>query len=366
MKLNKIETFIKEKMIKTIVVHGLYSSTHTHRFIHEAIYGAFEYIIDKLNIDIDLYWCDDDEFSYNLYNLDTNYLIFTSPHYDTDNYLPIVNNIFYILHYRTHNKITNTLVNKYNTLLEKKQAVKYVEYRGGPNACFNKMFAQYIDNKRLFWYYYYIPDKNDVYDLDNVEKVNYTYKIQPTNEVHMAWATNILPEAIDQNILLIKQGIQLIKGTYFCGTIWHTNEKEISEWKTTCIQNRINYVFDRETNENEHQKKIRSALIAPAIQGASQNESKDWFYIPCRIIKNISYGALGVTNNEGVYNMFKDYLIIYDRNIEKLFLQTLDYRKYAEKNQEEYIKKMVNVMEFVRDHHTYLNRIDALIQFGFY
>lgn len=366
MKLNKIETFLKEKKIATIVIHGLYSSTHTHRFIHEAIYLAFEYIIDKLNIDIDLYWCDDDEFSYNLYNLDTNYLIFTSPHYNTDNYLPIVNNIFYILHYRTHNKITNTLVSKYNRLLEKKQAVKYVEYRGGPNTRFDKKFSQYIDNNRLFWHYYYIPEKNTENDIDNKSNENYTYKIQPTNELHMAWATNILPEDIDQNISLVKQGIELKRGTYFCGTIWHTNEKEVIEWKTTCIKNRFNCVFDNEKDDSKHQQKIREALLSPAFQGATQRESAEWFYIPCRILKNISFGSLGITNNPGVYKVFKDYLIIYDEDMEKLYDKSIDYRKYAEKNPEEYIEKMVEVMEFVRDHHTYLNRINDLIQFGFY
>jgi hypothetical protein len=366
MKLNNIEIFLKEKMIKTIVVHGLYSTDHTHHFIHNAIHKTFEYILNKINLDIKLLWFNDDENACNMYNDSSNYLIFSSPHYNTDQFLPILSNAYYILHYRTHNKITNTLVNKYNGLLEKKQAVKYVEYRGGPNAYFNKMFAQYIDNNRLFWYYYYIPEKGEENDMDNKSKENYTYKYQPTNELHMSWATNIFPEDIDKNIALVKQGVELKHHTYFCGTIWNTNNEEVTQWKNKCNIHNMTTVFDNEKDESKHQQKIREALLSPAFQGATQRESAEWFYIPCRILKNISFGSLGITNNPGVYKVFKDYLIIYDEDMEKLYDKSIDYRKYAEKNPEEYIEKMVEVMEFVRDHHTYLNRINDLIQFGFY
>ena len=56
---------------------------------------------------------------------------------------------------------------------------------------------------------------------------------------------------------------------------------------------------------------------------------------------------------------------MYDGNLDNLLKKTLEYRKYTKDNREEYIEKMVEVMEFVRDNHTYLNRIDALIKYGF-
>jgi hypothetical protein len=366
MNIKNTNHFLREKKIKNIIVHGLLTSVHTHRYIHEAIYSTFKYIVETLTLKINVEWIDDDKSVCDFYkNIEGKCLIFTSPHYNTDKFLPILNNTYYILHYRTHNKITNTLVTKYNHLLKKKKAVKYVEYRGGPNTHFNKMFAQYIDDKRLFWSYYYVPRKDEDYDLDIEEKVNYTYLHQPTNEVHMAWGTNLLPEEINENIKLVKNKIKLNKSSYFCGTIWYTNEKEVAEWKFACISKKINTRFDKERDEIQHQIKIREAFVAPAFQGASQKECKDWYYIPCRILKNISYGALGVTNNIGVYNIFKDYLILYDENLDNLLQKTLEYRKYAQENPEEYIEKMVEMMEFIRDNHTYLNRIDALIKYGF-
>lgn len=366
MRLNNIEKFLREKKIDTIVIHGLFFTEHTHHFIHDAIHKTFQYILKKLQLDIKLLWFNDDETACNMYNDNSNYLIFSSPHYNTDQFLPILNNAYYILHYRTHNKIKNTLITRYNKLLQDKKAVKYVEYRGGPNACFDKMFAQYIDDKHLFWSYYYIPTKDEENDYDEKQNINYTYKYQPTNEVHLAWATNIFPEDIDKNIQLLKEGIELKKHSYFCGTIWHTNNEEVIQWKNNCDIHNMTTIFDNEKDENKHQLKIREALLSPAFQGATQRESDKWFYIPCRILKNISFGSLGITNNPGVHKVFKDYLIIYDEDMEKLYNKAIDYRKYAEENKEEYIEKMVEVMEFVRDHHTYLNRINDLIQFGFY
>ena len=365
MNIQNVEYFLREKNIKNIIVHGLYISNHTHRYIHEAIFNAFKYIVDTTKLEIKVEWINDNSKCDIYENLTDNCLIFSSPHYNTDEFLPIMNNAYYILHYRTHNKIKNILVTKYNDLLKNKKAVKYVEYRGGPNAYFNKMFARYIDDKRLFWSYYYIPWKDDIYDLDIDEKDNYTYLYQPTNEVHLAWGTNLLPEEINKNIKLMKDKIVLNKESYFCGTIWHTNYKEVVEWKTACIEENIISKFDNESDEIQHQKKIREALVAPAFQGSSQHQSRKWYYIPCRILKNISYGALGITNNIGVYNIFKDYLIMYDGNLDNLLKKTLEYRKYAQENREEYIEKMVEVMEFVRDNHTYLNRIDTLIKYGF-
>ena len=366
MNIQHVDQFLREKNIENIIVHGLLTSVHTHRYIHEAINSAFKYIVATLKLKINVEWIDDDELACDFYkNINGNCLIFTSPHYNTDQFLPILNNAYYILHYRTHNKITDTLVTKYNELLKNKKAVKYVEYRGGPNSHYNKIFTQYIDHKQLFWSYYYVPDKDTDYDLDIDAKKNYTYLYQPTNEVHMAWGTNLSPEEINKNIELMKNGIVLNNCSYFCGTIWHTNEKEVLEWKKACISMKFNLSFDNERDETLHQKKIREALVAPAFQGSTQHQSGKWYYIPCRILKNISYGALGVTNNVGVYNMFKDYLIMYDDNLDNLLEKTLEYRQYAEDNQEEYIDKMVEVMEFVRDNHTYLNRIDTLIKYGF-
>ena len=361
--IDDISNFIKRKNIEKVVIHGLYNSTHTHRFIHEAIYDAFSCIIDEIGDNIKLYWIDDCESNYNFYQDEYNYLVFSSPHYNTEEYLPIRDNIYYILHYRTHNIIQNKIVNKYNNLLQNKRAVKYVEYRGPPNKHYNEELSLKIDKKKYFWYYYYVPVKDAINDLDDKRKKNYTFQYYPTNELHIPWATNILPKQIEKNIIKMKS-INYLPQSYFCGTLWSTNEIELKEWKKNCISHRLNSIFDHEKNEEKHQKKVISSLLAPAIQGASQRESETWFYFPCRFFKNVSYGGVPITNNPGINKFFKDYFIIYDENIDRLFYKSLEYRKWEKINKDLHIKSMEHIMNYIKDNHTYLNRIHDLIQYG--
>ena len=86
--------------------------------------------------------------------------------------------------------------------------------------------------------------------------------------------------------------------------------------------------------------------------------------MPCRIFKNISYGAIPITNNIGVYNMLKNYGIIYDSDLNQLMNKCMVFCEDMNDNYEEYKQQQIRVMEYVRDYHTYLNRIDTLIQYG--
>ena len=362
--LANIEKFIRKKNIKILIVHGLFTSGHTHRYIHNGIYDAFMYISKKIK-NIHVYWLDDTKDSQQEYIYDENYLIFTSPHYNTDRFLPIVNNGYYILHYRTHNIIKNEIITKYNDLLLSKRAVKYVEFRGNPNKHFDKNLITYIKNTP-FWYYYNSPNKNEYDDTKDIQKKNYNYSFYPANDLHIPWATNLLPEEIDKNMNLVKRGVKYEISSYFCGSVWHTNQKEIDSWKRICNKHDLKFICNREKDEDIHQSSIRKSLIAPAIQGETQRESSNFYYIPCRIFKNISYGAMPITNNIGVYDFFKDYFILYDSDLESLFKKSIDEREEEKKNPLVYKKKMLKLMNYVKNNHTYLNRIEMLIRYGFH
>ena len=344
--LNNIIYFLITKKITKIVVHGLYDSGHSHRYIHEAIYKTFEFIVSKCN-NIELFWCNDNETCYSIYNEkdNENYLIFSSPHYDTDQYLPILDNAYYILHYRTHRYVRKSPIIKYNNLIKKRKVIKYIDFRGFPK---NEKKENITFINDTFWYYHNLIDSNF-----------------PTNELHIPWATDLLPHEIDENIKKIKKDNTYNMRSYFCGTIWKTNKEEINEWKMLCIRNKMNCLFDREKDHLEHQQKIRESFIAPAIQGKTQCISENSFYVPCRIFKNISYGALPITNNIGVFNIFKDFLIIFDENLNDLFGKVMKIRIYEEENKLDYNNKMEKIMNHVKENHTFISRINMLISFGF-
>lgn len=328
-----IYNFILENNIDTLIVHGLLKINHTHRFIHHAIYKIFSYISIILSEKkkINVIWLDDKKTD--IYDkLENNVIVFSSPHYNTDNHLPIKDNIFYILHFNTKNYITNQPITKYDNLLLQKKAVKYVEFR-------YKNKEKQIDDT-IYWY------------------------DETTNALHMPWATNLTPNDILKKIKLVEQQENPVNNNicYYCGSIWFRNKENMNKWKNICNKYNIKFELKREMNENKHQQDVFNSYMAPAIQGESHKDSEDKFYIPCRIFKNISYGNIAVTNNKGVYNLFKDNLIIYDDDLEKLMIKYIEYMKKL-KNPENFKKHkldMIKIMNIVANEHTYISRLNLL------
>lgn len=106
-------------------------------------------------------------------------------------------------------------------------------------------------------------------------------------------------------------------------------------------------------DENQHQRLITSAYLAPAIVGEWQ---KKVGYIPCRIFKNISYGQLGVTNSRHVYELF-DHKIVYNPDTYQLFF---DAKKRLETIT---LDEIYELMDLVKTKHTYVNRIQTILDY---
>jgi hypothetical protein len=111
----------------------------------------------------------------------------------------------------------------------------------------------------------------------------------------------------------------------------------------------LNIVNSQRVEQQESIKLIQDSYFAPSIVGQWQKEKG---YIPCRIFKTISYGKLGLTNSKEAYEVVNK-LCIYSPKEEDLVDIALSW------NNTEMIKK---AMEFVRDNHTYINRVESLQQ----
>ena len=57
--IEKIISFLDKKNINMLIVHGLASSNHTHKYIHQSIYKTFKYIKKIYDKNIDVIWVDD-------------------------------------------------------------------------------------------------------------------------------------------------------------------------------------------------------------------------------------------------------------------------------------------------------------------
>ena len=131
------------------------------------------------------------------------------------------------------------------------------------------------------------------------------------------------------------------------------NNNEINGFRRAALEAGVGFERVADIDMKQNIGLIQRSYLAPAIQGPWQVKVG---YIPCRIFKNISYGQLGVTNSETVSKLFKN-KIVYNPDCYRLFFDA--QVRAALITQEE----MFELMDFVRDKHTYINRIEHLLQF---
>lgn len=212
---------------------------------------------------------------------------------------------------------------------------------------------------------FYIPNLNIlVYTKEALqygkEKINdYTFYNKESNLIIQPWATDLLPHEIDIDKALLPRN----NTSYFFGTVvnsgWNNNYEEILEFKNNCEKNEIAFDYQGLYTkggfiDNEVAIELmRNSMLSPVIQSKAQIELG---YIPCRIFKNISYGLYGITNSDTIYNVLGNN-IIYDSNITQMF------NKAIELNKTDVDKKILkDQMDYVKNNHTYINRIDMLLE----
>jgi hypothetical protein len=164
----------------------------------------------------------------------------------------------------------------------------------------------------------------------------------------------LLPHQIDQ----IKERLssERDKAVYWIGTIGDGrfgNVHQLAGFKKAAEERGIGFEHKSSVSHEENIRLTQKSHIAPAIVGEWQLEKG---YIPCRIFKTISYGQMGVTNSKAVSELFEG-RIVYNPNSYELFHDA--EKKIASMSQNE----LFALMDFVRDHHTYINRIQELLKF---
>jgi hypothetical protein len=110
------------------------------------------------------------------------------------------------------------------------------------------------------------------------------------------WGTDLLAEEFMDPVFE-----PMSRRVVFVGAVWSDqyqgvelgNEGVIGELTIACQQRGL--VFEQRTHvpDAENVRAVRQARLAPALAGAWQVGKG---YVPCRALKNVSYGALGITN----------------------------------------------------------------------
>ncbi len=296
--------------VSKVVLWGHKLHSHTHSYIHWGFQRAFK------QLGYETYWLDHRD---NLGGIDFSNTLFITEG-QVDQGIPVRDDCHYIIH--------NCKPDKYQHLLDNGRAIILQVYT---HDC--------LDRKE--------PSISPCFHYDLNQPI-----------IYMPWATDLLPHEIDDIKKKIstrkpKQNSATFVGTISRGTFG--NQAEVDNFKKACQEHGIEFqhggVNRRSMEDNI--ALMQSALLAPALQGPWQCRQG---YIPCRIFKNISYGALGVTNSKTVYELL-DKKIVYNENPYQLCKDALKrLERWSLENQYE-------LMDLVRDKHTYLNRIESLFSF---
>jgi hypothetical protein len=316
--------------LNKVIIWGHQLHNHTHSYIHNAFYIGFKHFGYKV------YWFNEDgENNYPDLNeeIDFNYSLYIVHGLESKN-LPLNKTSFYIGHNIEWICNNDYKIPKSHVLLNNTDGIpseNIISLQVYSIECLNK--KNYNGSK----YYYYTDDYNLIY---------------------MPWATDLLPHEIDKNIKNL-DNFDIKNISNFIGMPlehWGIFRDELKKYN---IEYK-NYggTFDKNSDKNksisENIELIQESIIAPALQTQWQIDNH---YIPCRIFKNISYGKMGITNNPAVYELF-DKKIIYSDSIDDLIKKGLKFNNKIDKNK--IIKKL---MKLVRDNHTYLNRINFILDF---
>jgi len=298
---------VKGDCFDKVVIWGHKLHSHTHSYIHNGFYIAFRYL------GYPTYWLDDKD--------DVSHFDFANSLFITegqaDRGIPLRHDCKYILH--------NCVDQKYRTLKNENYILLQV----------------YTDS---------------IFEVPRLVKLgSCIYYDLAGRCIYMPWATDLLPweiEAIQRSLALTptKKRAAWI-GTIGAGNFGNT--EQLQPFIQACDENAIEFYAKKGVGVEENQEIICSSYLAPAIVGEWQQKVG---YIPCRIFKNISYGKMGITNSQRVYELFEK-KIVYNPDTYQLFF---DAKKKVD---EMPLEELLRLMDFVKTKHTYLSRIITLLDF---
>jgi len=290
-----------------VVLWGYKLHSHTHSYIHFGFKRAFD------QLGYQTYWLDDTD---DVSDIDFSNSLFITVG-GQENKIPLRHDCRYVLH--------NCDMAKYQSLLD------------AGNCLILQVYVHAVLER-------------------NVEKIQDYIFFEPNMKcLYQPWATDLLPHEINEiKFQLTRNPIQRDSAVYMAASVMRgdmfENWTNYEPFKKACIENGVSWRNFGKISLEENIDCTQRSLIAPAIQSKWQCEKG---YIPCRIFKNISYGQCGATNSKTVYELFHK-KIVFNPNTYDLFYDTLARAQTITQEQ------LFEQMDFVRDHHTYINRIATI------
>jgi len=324
---------MEEQVFKRWCIWGHPLHTHTHSYIHNGFFRALKYMGYQCE------WFND---APNQTLTLAPFTIFITEG-QVDTYIPMIPNCLYLLHNCVKERYLAAGIPEAHIL-----HMNVTDYRidGLGENVLDKPWNRYLTNENPI-----------IQPLPNERWQPGIYKGQG-RAIHIRWATDLLPPEIQYNMdnleLIAKKRKTGIHFVGFCTGMQQDYQKFLKEYGIE--YNAVGGFSDKNLSIEDNIDRVQSSYFAPAIVQGHQIGSG---YIPCRIFKNISYGTFVVTNSQAVVDFLKaytdEYSMVYDTNFKSLTEKA--FHRMLNRNFESERK----VMAFVRDEHTYVNRVQAVI-----
>ena len=193
---------------------------------------------------------------------------------------------------------------------------------------------------------------NCIQETEKFEKVeNLCNWDNSSRTLYQTWGTDLLPYEIDVDSPVKFDwnkphinyvGMMYEQGPFWIETFAYYAKKHNKEVK----------LFTQSISYEENMQLIKESFVCPDFRS-------DWHlqcgYIPCRIQKNISYGQVQGTNSPFIKKAFGDY-VVFGGTPETLYDNLVDAASNNKINMKE-------AMQFIKDKHTYINRITNILKF---
>lgn len=328
-----------------VIIWGFPLYTHTHSYIHGGWYKAFKYL------GYDTHWFHDGNHPSPSSGFDYGNALFITEGY-VDSKIPIVSSSTYFVHIcinpeRYLGRVARLIEIRY--LVDNIRDCNY-EYVLDKSKCIRISDATYYEK---------------LHNNGGLRQYHRNPKPMEYECIYTCWATDLLPDEIDISDANINKPRD--KCIYWCGSYDKHNNQELHKFLDAAASAGVGVVFNNPWNNPLSYEKVQEltmkSYMSPDIRcsgdpnkialGETGTCHKQIGYIPCRVLKAISYGLLGITNSKHVWELL-DKKVVYNDNEGQLFHDAL-----KEINNTELIKEQ---MKIVKERHTYLNRIKDLLQ----
>jgi hypothetical protein len=292
------------------VIWGYPLHSHTHSYIHYGFFKALK------SLGYDVRWFDDINVNENFENC-----IFITESNCKKN-IPIIESSKYFIH----------------------------------NFCGGFEKQSLIEHENVYNLLVYHEEYNFPNNLQSLD--DYSWYDPETKNIMIMWGTDLLPEEIDNmqpvlygksksdvNFIGTIQGENAVRFAHICAD--HGKNFYNLGGYTGSSQNDNSKFYDNSESVNS----LRKSYLSFDIREEQHLRNG---YVPCRVFKNISYGMWTGSNSTKIKKFFNEHLTI-NNNLSQLYDDLVsDYSSSTE----EIIR---NSMNYVRDNHTYLNRVQSLL-----